>query len=298
MTSPISRRKLSRRRLAQSLLIAPAVVALAAPALISQARADDTLDARQTIDEASITVERVRAEMRPSPDMDNLLSRAKGVLIIPSYYKAGFILGGAYGDGVLLGRMPDGTFGDPAFYRMTSGSIGLQIGMQSAAIVFMILTEKGMSAVLNDEFKLGANVGMTIGSLGVGAEAATTTNVGKDIVAYSKNAGLFAGGALEGAVIKPRKDWNAAVYGVGNDNPQAIVQRSKLRTASNLKDVLAKDLDPAPGDTPPANDPNLTQTNASPPPSEAPPPATPTAPRGRIQQEDLPLSSPVQPQPK
>lgn len=292
MPSSISR--VSRRRIAQSLLVASAAVAFMSPAY-----ADDTLDARQTIDEASITVERVRAEMRPSPDMDNLLSRSKGVLIIPSYYKAGFILGGAYGDGVLLSRLPDGTFGDPAFYRMTSGSIGLQIGMQSAAIVFMILTEKGMSAVLNDEFKLGANVGMTIGSLGVGAEAATTTNVGKDIVAYSKNAGLFAGGAFEGAVIKPRKDWNAAVYGVGNDNPQAIVQRSKLRTASNLKDVLTKDLTPAPGDAPPANDPGVTQNDPSPPPSaDMPPPATPAAPRGRIQQEDLPLSSPVQPQPQ
>lgn len=290
--SHISRRKLSRRRLAQSLLIAPAALAL-----ISPAYADDTLDARQIIDESSITVERVRAEMRPSPDMDNLLSRAKGVLIIPSYYKAGFILGGAYGDGVLLGRMPDGSFGDPAFYRMTSGSIGLQIGMQSAAIVFMILTEKGMSAVLNDEFKLGANVGMTIGSLGVGAEAATTTNVGKDIVAYSKNAGLFAGGAFEGAVIKPRKDWNAAVYGVGNDNPQAIVQRSKLRTAATLKDVLAKDLDPAPGAAPAANQ-GFTPDSASPPPADAPPPAAPAPPRGSVQQEDLPLSSPVQRQPQ
>lgn len=290
---PSSISGISRRRLAQSLLVAPAVLAL-----ISPAYADDTLDARQIIDESSITVERVRAEMRPSPDMDNLLSRAKGVLIIPSYYKAGFILGGAYGDGVLLGRLPDGSFGDPAFYRMTSGSIGLQIGMQSAAIVFMILTEKGMSAVLNDEFKLGANVGMTIGSLGVGAEAATTTNVGKDIVAYSKNAGLFAGGAFEGAVIKPRKDWNAAVYGVGNDNPQAIVQRSKLRTAATLKDVLAKDLAPAPGTAPVTDDQGLTRDSVSPPPADVPPPAAPAPSRGRVQQEDLPLSSPVQRQPQ
>jgi lipid-binding SYLF domain-containing protein len=289
---------ISRRKLAKSLLIAPAVLAVASPALVSQAWADETLDARQTIDEAAITVERVREEMRPSPDMDNLLSRAKGVLVIPSYYKAGFIVGGAYGDGVLLARLPDGTFGDPAFYRMTSGSLGLQIGMQSAAIVFMILTEKGMSAVLNDEFKLGANVGMTLGTLGVGAEAATTTNVGKDIVAYSKNTGLFAGGAFEGAIIKPRKDWNAAVYGVGNDNPQAIVQRSRLRTASTLKDVLAKDLTPAPGAAP-AADPGLTQDSGSPPPpADVPPAAAPAPPRGRVQQEDLPLSQPVQPQPQ
>ena len=228
MTSSIS-----RRSFAAGLLLASAALTLSAPA-----RANDVLDARHKIDEAVITVERVRAELKTN--IDGPLSNAKAVLVIPSYYKIGFVLGGAYGDGMLLTRQSDGRFGDPAFYRMTSGSIGLQIGMQSAAIIFMIMTEKGLSAVLNDEFKLGANVGMTLGTLGVGAEAATTTNLGLDIVAYSTAAGLFAGGALEGAVIKPRKDWNAAVYGVGNDNPSAIVQRSQLRTSEALKDAWAK----------------------------------------------------------
>ncbi len=213
--------------------------------IANTAHADDVLDARHIIDEAVITVDRVREELKSSGDMDGFLQRSKAVLVIPSYYKASFILGGSYGDGVLLARLAEGGFGDPAFYRMTAGSIGLQIGMQSAAIVFMVLTEKGLNAILNDEFKLGANVGLTIGTLGAGAEAATTTHVGKDIIAYSKNTGLFAGGSFEGAVIRPRKDWNAAVYGVTNDNPQAIVQRNQLRAAVSLKDVLAKGIYPA-----------------------------------------------------
>ncbi|MDX2221887.1 MAG: lipid-binding SYLF domain-containing protein [Rhodospirillaceae bacterium] len=219
---------------------------LAALSAATSVRADDVMDARHVLDEAAITVERVRAEQKSSATMDDYLARSKGVMIIPSYYKAGFILGGSYGDGVLLKRMIDGGgFGDPAFYRMTAGSIGLQAGMQSAAVVFMILTDKGMDAMLNDEFKMGANVGISVGSLGAGAEAATTTNVGNDIVAYSVNAGLFAGGALEGAVIKPRKDWNAAVYGVGNDDPRVIVERNQLRTAQTLKDALSKNVYPA-----------------------------------------------------
>ena len=196
---------ISRRGLVRSALLASAALTFAAPA-----RADDVVDARQVLDEAAITVERVRTQLKP--DMDDALARAKAVLVIPSFYKAGFIVGAAYGDGVLVTRQPDGTFGDPAFYRMTAGSIGLQIGMNSSEVIFAI---------------------------GVGAEAATTTNVGNDILAYSKASGLFAGGALEGAVIKPRKDWNAAVYGVGNDNPAAIVQRNQLRTAAHLRDVLS-----------------------------------------------------------
>lgn len=232
-------RLISRRTVGRLLL------AGAAAGFAGTAHADDVVDARHVLDEAAITVQRVRDELKSSGDMDNLLQRSKGVLIIPSYYKAGFVIGGSYGNGVLLARLPDGNFGDPAFYRMTGGSIGLQIGMNSAAIVFMIMTEKGLSAVLNDEFKLGANIGMTLGTIGVGAEAATTTHVGKDIVAYSTSAGLFAGGAFEGALIRPRKDWNAAVYGVGNDDPHAIVQRGQLRAATTLKDALTKSFYPA-----------------------------------------------------
>ena len=237
MTIAISRRK------AAAALVAGPVLTLG---LGRAARADDVLNARHIMDEASITIDRVRDELKASADMDNLLKRAKGVLIVPHYYKASFILGGAYGDGTLLARLPDGSgFGDPAFYRMTAGSIGLQAGMDSAAIVFMILTEKGLSAILNDEFKLGANVGISIGTLGAGAEAATTTHVGQDIVAYSTTTGLFAGASFEGAVLRPRKDWNAAVYGVGNDNPEAIIQRNQLRAATNIKDALAKSIYPA-----------------------------------------------------
>ncbi len=208
------------------------------PAFASRAWADDVLNARHVIDEAAITVDKVRDETRNSHELDNILQDAVGVLIVPSFYKAGFIIGGAFGDGVLCGRLPDGSFSDPAFYRMTAGSIGLQIGMQSAAIVFALLTEKGRAAVLNDEFKLGANAGIALGTIGAGAEAATTSHVGQDMVAYSKNSGLFAGGALEGAVIRPRRDWNAAVYGVNNDDPRAIIQRGDLRAAINLKDTL------------------------------------------------------------
>jgi lipid-binding SYLF domain-containing protein len=209
------------------------------------ARADEAMDARHVIDAATITVERVRTEHKPAEQLSDLLGRARGVLVVPAYYKAGFIIGGSYGDGVLLKRQRDGSFGDPAFYRMTSGSIGLQAGMQSAEIMFMILTDNGMQAVLEDEFKIGANVGISIGAVGAGAEAATTTNVGNDIVAYSLNAGLFAGGSFEGSIIKPRRDWNAAVYGVGQDKPPFIVERNQLIYADDLKRSLVAQMLPA-----------------------------------------------------
>lgn len=217
--------------------LATIILSIAAPV-----RADDAMDARHIIDTAKVAVERVRAEHRPSEQLDSLLKRARGVMVIPSYYKASFIIGGSFGDGVLMKRNDDGMFGDPAFYRMTSGSIGLQAGMQSAEIIFIILTDKGMQAVLDDEFKIGANVGISIGAIGAGAEAATTTNVGNDIVAYSRNTGLFAGGSFEGSIIKPRKDWNAAVYGVDLAGTDGIVGRNQLVYADELKATLVTEV--------------------------------------------------------
>ncbi|NKB44302.1 MAG: hypothetical protein GKS03_08505 [Alphaproteobacteria bacterium] len=222
-----------------------AALAVLTATMSSPTVADEAMDAKHLIDNAKIAVERVRDEHRPAEQLNSLLQRAKGVLVIPSYYKASFILGGSYGDGVLMRRNENGSFGDPAFYRMTSGSIGLQAGMQSAEIIFIILTDKGMQAVLDDEFKIGANVGISIGAVGAGAEAATTTNVGNDIVAYSRNTGLFAGGSFEGSVIKPRKDWNAAVYGIDLAGPDGIVRRSQLLYADELKQTLVSGIAPA-----------------------------------------------------
>ena len=208
------------------------------------ALADEVMDARHVIDAATIAVERVRADHKPAEQLSNLLLQTRGVLVIPAYYKAGFILGGIFGDGVLLKRQPDGAFGDPAFYRMTSASVGLQVGMQSSEVIFMILTEKGMKAILEDEFKVGANVGISLGAVGAGAEGATTTNLGNDIVAYSVNAGLFAGGSFVGSVIKPRNDWNAAVYGVGQDLARYIIERNQLVYADDLRRALVVEIDP------------------------------------------------------
>lgn len=217
--------------------LATTLISMATPA-----RADDTMDARHTIDTAKVAVERIRAEHTPSEQLDSMLKRARGVMVIPSYYKAGFIIGGSFGDGVLMKKNEEGMFGDPAFYRMTSGSIGLQAGIQSAEILFIILTDKGLQAVLDDEFKFGANVGISIGAIGAGAEAATTTSVGNDIVAYSRNAGLFAGGSLEGSLIKPRKDWNAAVYGIDLAGTDGIVGRNQLVYADELKAALVTEI--------------------------------------------------------
>jgi lipid-binding SYLF domain-containing protein len=167
------------------------------------------------------------------------LKRAKALLIVPSYVKAGFILGGEGGSGVLVVRKPGG-WSDPAFYTVAGGSVGLQAGVEAKEIVFAIMTEKGVNAVMSNQFKLGADASIAVGPVGMGAEAATIGSTAVDIYAFSRGVGLFGGGALEGSVIAPRHEWNKAYYGQ-DVTPRQILLEGQVRSAGarQLHDSLA-----------------------------------------------------------
>jgi lipid-binding SYLF domain-containing protein len=147
---------------------------------------------------------------------------AAGILIMPSLLKAGFILAGEGGDGIMLARRADGTWSSPAFYAFGAGSLGLQLGFQQSDVVFVFASRRALDAVIESSLKLGADASFALGSLGRGIEGSTTASLGADIVAYSRAEGLFVGGALEGAVITPKTSWNLAYY----------------RTAANPREIL------------------------------------------------------------
>lgn len=139
----------------------------------------------------------------------NNIGRAKGVFIVPQQVKAGFIFGGSNGSGVLLARDPkSGVWSYPAFYTMSSMTFGLQIGGQVAEIVLLVMTQRGMDAMRSSDFKLGGDVSVAAGPVGVGAKAQTA-----DVVAFSRTKGLYGGLNLEGAVISTRRSWNDSYYG-------------------------------------------------------------------------------------
>ncbi len=141
------------------------------------------------------------------------MRKAKGIVIIPSLLKGGFIVGGEGGSGVLLVRGRDGSWSNPSFITMGAGSIGLQIGVQSAEVLMLIMTDKGLQSVMKDEFKLGADASVAVGPIGAGVEAGTTANFGADILSFSRTQGLFGGVSFEGSLIKPRHSWNERYYG-------------------------------------------------------------------------------------
>lgn len=195
------------RRIRASLAAALCVTAVqvAAPAQAAK------LEQQATVTSATATLERLKADDGYRQNLEPLLARARAVLIIPHLVKAGFLLGGEYGEGVLLARGVDG-WSQPAFYALIAGSLGLQVGIQDAEVIFVIMSDKALNAIMNNSLKLGADVGVAFLNAGAGLEASTTTNMRADIYAFSHNIGFFGGGALEGAIIKPLGTWNSAYY--------------------------------------------------------------------------------------
>jgi SH3 domain-containing YSC84-like protein 1 len=196
---------------------------------------------RQVLVDDSLTTARQVLAGKDFPDAARLMSKARGILIVPELVQGGFIIGAAGGRGTLLTRTGPGNWSYPAFYGMGSGSLGLQIGGKVSAIVFIVLTEKGLTAFLESKFKFGAEAGITMVTIGAGIEGATTAAAGADIVAFGNSRGLFAGASLEGSYMEPDNDWNALYYGPGATAREILIDRRFTNVgAEPLRQFLAK----------------------------------------------------------
>jgi lipid-binding SYLF domain-containing protein len=159
---------------------------------------------------------RVLAEIQAIPESsipDKLLDEAKAIVIVPDTIKAGLVLGGRRGRGVLSVRTADGGWSNPSFITLTGGSIGLQVGVQSADVVLVFRSERGLDSIVNGKFTLGADAGVAAGPMGRNAAAATDGQMKAEIWSWSRARGLFAGVALDGAVLSIDNKANEAVYG-------------------------------------------------------------------------------------
>jgi lipid-binding SYLF domain-containing protein len=187
---------------------------------------------QELVDKARAAVEKLRKD----PDIGSLnqtLAQAKGVLVIPSLIRAGLIIGGEGGSGVLLSRDAKGEWSYPAFYTMGSGSIGLQIGAEEAEVILVIVTDNGLDQVVKNEFKLGADASLAVGPKGMGVGAATTLNLRADIYSYAKTRGGYAGISLEGSVIRGREEWNKAYYGKAVTAREVLIERKHANPAAD-----------------------------------------------------------------
>jgi lipid-binding SYLF domain-containing protein len=157
----------------------------------------------------------VLREIMAAPDNgipEEVLEHAKCVAVVPHMIKGGFVFGAQNGRGVATCRTSDG-WSAPAFFAITGGSWGLQIGLEGVDLVMIIQNEKGMQQLLASKFQLGADASAAAGPVGRHASAETNWKLETEILTYSRAKGAFAGLTLNGASIRRDDDSMKAIYG-------------------------------------------------------------------------------------
>lgn len=195
-------------------------------------------EAELLIDKSRIVIE----EMVVSRDKvipEDLLRDCAGLVIMPGMFKGGFIVGGSYGKGIVLAHQ-EGKWTGPAFSYLGSGSVGFQIGVESIDLILVIIGQKAMDSFLRTSFKLGGDVAIAAGPIGVQASAATDIMMNGGIFSYSRAKGLFAGISLEGAVIGSQSDLNEIYYGTGNIKSILYGQVEPPASAKRLMGSISK----------------------------------------------------------
>jgi lipid-binding SYLF domain-containing protein len=161
---------------------------------------------------------RVLKEIMTAPDKSipkDLLKSAYAIAVVPDVIKAGFVVGGRHGDGLISVKTRDGTWSNPSFVSLTGGSVGFQAGVSSTDVVLVFRTQRGVDSIVHGKFTLGADASAAAGPVGRSAQAATDAQLKAEIYSYSRSRGLFAGAALDGTAITIDNDANQAVYGEG-----------------------------------------------------------------------------------
>jgi lipid-binding SYLF domain-containing protein len=159
---------------------------------------------------------RVLVDVQAIPESaipDKLLDEARAIVVVPDTIKAGLIFGGRRGHGLMSVKTPEGTWSNPSFVKLTGGSIGLQAGVQSADVILAFRSDRGLESIVNGKFTLGADAAVAAGPLGRSAATATDGELKAEIWSWSRARGLFAGVALDGAVLSIDDAANEAVYG-------------------------------------------------------------------------------------
>ncbi|MGC2321895.1 MAG: lipid-binding SYLF domain-containing protein [Terriglobales bacterium] len=186
---------------------------------------------------------RVMQEILTVPDdiPQDLIDKARCVVVMPSVLKAAFIVGGSYGRGAMVCRTGHdftGPWGAPAMYALEGGSVGLQIGGEATDFVFLLMNDRGASSLLHSKVKLGADASAAAGPKGRSAAAETDAYMRAEILTYSRARGVFAGISLEGSTLRPDEDANRKLYG-NSMSAAKIITELGASAPSSAHDLIA-----------------------------------------------------------
>ncbi|MGV6852153.1 MAG: lipid-binding SYLF domain-containing protein [bacterium] len=167
----------------------------------------------------------------------SLLAGSEGIAVIPGVIKAGFVVGGRHGKGILSIKNENNTWSQPTFISLSGGSFGFQAGVQSADIILVFKTRRSINGIMDGKFTLGGDAAISAGPVGRNASAATDLELRAEIYSYSRSRGLFAGIALDGSVINIDYDSNTAVYGE-NGTPRKIFSGDVKNNNSSIVELI------------------------------------------------------------
>jgi lipid-binding SYLF domain-containing protein len=178
------------------------------------AAGDDTKDENNRLQNAGTVMQ----EILDIPDdiPQDLLDKARCVVVMPSVLKAAFVVGGSYGRGTMVcrtGKNFTGPWGAPAMYALEGGSVGLQIGAEATDFVVLVMNNRGAESLLHSKVKLGGDASIAAGPKGRTASADTDAYMRAEMLSYSRARGVFAGVSLEGSTLRPDNDANHRLYG-------------------------------------------------------------------------------------
>ncbi len=195
----------------------------------ANAHAADETSQQELLKDARIVVE----EIMSTPDLEipsDLMSRAQAVIIFPGMLKGGFFVGARYGKGVATVRdSKTGDWGTPSFMTTLGGSFGFQFGAQSVDLILIVMTEKGLKGLLNNNFTLGGDMSVAAGPVGRYAEMGVDILLQGDTYSYSRSKGIFGGVSLKGTIIKQNVSYNEAHY-KADLTPEEIMIEGKVKS--------------------------------------------------------------------
>jgi lipid-binding SYLF domain-containing protein len=205
---------------------------------LASARAEEGKAERERVENAG----RVMQEILNVPDSipQNLLDKARCVVVMPSVLKGAFVFGGAYGRGVMLcrsGKDFDGAWGAPTMMALEGGSFGLQIGGEATDFVFLIMNDRGAHSLLKSKVKLGGDASVAAGPVGRTAAADTDAFMRAEMLTYSRARGVFLGISLEGSTLRPDGDANRNLYGKSVSATE-IVMDSKVSAPPAANELI------------------------------------------------------------
>jgi len=215
---------MDKKIIKRPLLFCIAIITMGMVIFANPTTATEPVEQQGLVDKARVTFENFMVDKQNFGEwFRKNLHEAKGLLIVPTLLKGGYILGGSGGTGVLVVKdAKTGLWSQPAFYRMGSVTFGLLIGGEAAEVIMMVRTQKAVDKLLTSSFKLGGDASIAAGPVGGGAKSSVMT----DIISYARSKGAYAGVSLEGGMIMTWPKWNQAYYGQAVTPVEILVEKS------------------------------------------------------------------------